>query len=168
MRKLAPSSEPVVLKAQHDPHCPWFLMGVTAPKLLELNTLGRPVSSVRNGSWGLRSSALVGNLEVLHGVFIGKLIDLHVGEEVQLKVEGLESCSVPGVVLPHVDSVALEDTLTVGALELGVVVLAVPGHPSAEGDEILIGVQSATHQKSSEENSSSDSCEDKDGLGHEI
>ena len=28
---MAPSTEPVVEKAQHEPHWPWFLMGVTAP-----------------------------------------------------------------------------------------------------------------------------------------
>ncbi len=28
---LNPSKAPVVEKAQHDPHCPWFLTGVTAP-----------------------------------------------------------------------------------------------------------------------------------------
>merc|ERR1719182_983477 len=30
-RKLAPSREPVVEKAQHEPHWPWFFTGVTAP-----------------------------------------------------------------------------------------------------------------------------------------
>jgi len=29
--KFNPSREPVVEKAQHDPHEPWFLIGVTAP-----------------------------------------------------------------------------------------------------------------------------------------
>merc|ERR1719181_1653636 len=29
--KIAPSRPPVVLNAQHDPQCAWFLTGVTAP-----------------------------------------------------------------------------------------------------------------------------------------
>jgi hypothetical protein len=29
--KEIPSTEPVVEKAQHEPHWPWFLTGVTAP-----------------------------------------------------------------------------------------------------------------------------------------
>jgi len=32
---MAPSTEPVVEKAQHEPHCPWFLIGVTAPSLFQ-------------------------------------------------------------------------------------------------------------------------------------
>ena len=31
----APSTAPVVEKAQHDPHCPWSLTGVTAPLVLQ-------------------------------------------------------------------------------------------------------------------------------------
>lgn len=31
LMKLMPSTEPVVEKAQHEPHWPWSLMGVTAP-----------------------------------------------------------------------------------------------------------------------------------------
>ena len=31
LMKSAPSVEPVVEKAQHEPHWPWSLMGVTAP-----------------------------------------------------------------------------------------------------------------------------------------
>ena len=30
-----PSVEPVVKKAQHEPHWPWFLTGVTAPPLFQ-------------------------------------------------------------------------------------------------------------------------------------
>merc|ERR1719454_2216192 len=29
--KIAPSIEPVVENAQHEPHCAWFFTGVTAP-----------------------------------------------------------------------------------------------------------------------------------------
>lgn len=32
---LAPSTDPTVEKAQQDPHCPWFWMGVTAPPLTQ-------------------------------------------------------------------------------------------------------------------------------------
>merc|ERR1719463_148911 len=31
----APSSEPVVENAQHEPHCPWFFTGVTAPLVVQ-------------------------------------------------------------------------------------------------------------------------------------
>merc|ERR1719284_2346476 len=31
----APSREPVVEKAQHEPHCPWFFTGVTAPFVVQ-------------------------------------------------------------------------------------------------------------------------------------
>merc|ERR1711976_96850 len=31
-----PSMPPAVLKAQQDPHCPWFLTGVTAPLVTQL------------------------------------------------------------------------------------------------------------------------------------
>jgi hypothetical protein len=41
LRKLAPSSDPVVEKAQHDPHCPWFLMGVTAPLVDQSTASGK-------------------------------------------------------------------------------------------------------------------------------
>jgi hypothetical protein len=34
--KWAPSRDPVVEKAQHDPHWPWFLIGVTAPLVSQL------------------------------------------------------------------------------------------------------------------------------------
>merc|ERR1719253_739619 len=35
LMKLAPSIEPVVENDQHEPHCPWFLTGVTAPLVLQ-------------------------------------------------------------------------------------------------------------------------------------
>jgi len=38
--KLRPSSDPVVENAQHDPHWPWFLIGVTAPLALQSNDVG--------------------------------------------------------------------------------------------------------------------------------
>jgi len=41
LMKLNPSSEPVVEKAQHDPHCPWFLMPVTAPYALQSTDAGK-------------------------------------------------------------------------------------------------------------------------------
>merc|ERR1712190_146481 len=31
----APSEEPVVENDQHEPHCPWFLTGVTAPLVVQ-------------------------------------------------------------------------------------------------------------------------------------
>jgi hypothetical protein len=33
--KFNPSKTPVVENDQHDPHCPWFLTGVTAPLALQ-------------------------------------------------------------------------------------------------------------------------------------
>ncbi|CAN7982259.1 unnamed protein product, partial [Ixodes pacificus] len=38
------------LKAQQDPHCPWFLTGVTAPLVLQSTVLGRLKSSMFSGS----------------------------------------------------------------------------------------------------------------------
>jgi len=36
-----PSSEPVVENAQHDPHCPWFLTGVTTlPEVVQSTEAG--------------------------------------------------------------------------------------------------------------------------------
>jgi len=51
--KLHPSSDPVVEKAQHEPHCPWFLIGVTAPAVAQLTLAGKASTS----SWvGTHSS----------------------------------------------------------------------------------------------------------------
>ena len=41
-----PSMEPVVEKAQHEPHCAWFLTGVTAP-LATCTVEGAEVRGVR-------------------------------------------------------------------------------------------------------------------------
>ena len=41
----APSNEPVVEKAQHEPHCAWFFTGVTAPLVTQSTA-----SSVAAGS----------------------------------------------------------------------------------------------------------------------
>jgi len=49
-KKLAPSNEPVVEKAQHDPHCPWFLTGVTAPAVTQLTEAGKALISSVVGS----------------------------------------------------------------------------------------------------------------------
>jgi len=38
---LSPSNEPVAEKAQHEPHCPWFLIGVTAPAVTQLTVAGK-------------------------------------------------------------------------------------------------------------------------------
>jgi len=38
--KLAPSTEPVVEKAQHEPHRPWFFTGVTAPFATQSTAVG--------------------------------------------------------------------------------------------------------------------------------
>jgi len=38
--KLRPSNEPVVENAQHEPHCPWFLIPVTAPAVTQLTDAG--------------------------------------------------------------------------------------------------------------------------------
>ena len=46
----APSTEPVVEKAQHDPHCPWFLTPVTAPYYLQ-STLDLKLSVERFSSF---------------------------------------------------------------------------------------------------------------------
>jgi len=43
--KWRPSREPVALKAQHDPHDPWFLTGVTAPAVTQLTEEGVVLSS---------------------------------------------------------------------------------------------------------------------------
>lgn len=42
---LIPSMEPVVLKAQQEPHAPWFLTGVTAPSALQSFEDGIPATS---------------------------------------------------------------------------------------------------------------------------
>jgi len=42
--KLNPSNEPVVENAQHDPHAPWFLIGVTAPFYLQSTVAGNSLS----------------------------------------------------------------------------------------------------------------------------
>merc|ERR1711908_128663 len=47
---LAPSMAPVVEKAQHDPHCPWFLTGVTAPLDLQSTVASRLSSEIYIGS----------------------------------------------------------------------------------------------------------------------
>ena len=36
----APSTAPVVEKAQHDPHCPWSFTGVTAPLVVQSTEAG--------------------------------------------------------------------------------------------------------------------------------
>jgi len=47
--KANPSNEPVVENAQHDPHEPWFLTGVTAPFYLQSTVYGRsPTFSAKN------------------------------------------------------------------------------------------------------------------------
>jgi len=43
--KLRPSSDPVVEKAQHEPHCPWFLTPVTAPAVTQLTVAGKAETS---------------------------------------------------------------------------------------------------------------------------
>eukprot|EP01139_Manchomonas_bermudensis_P018985 Amastigsp_a676280_1700.p3 type:complete len:132 gc:universal Amastigsp_a676280_1700:341-736(+) len=40
-----PSIEAQVEKAQHEPHCSWFLMGVTAPLVTQLTEVGRVAAS---------------------------------------------------------------------------------------------------------------------------
>jgi len=42
--KLIPSNVPVVENDQHEPHCPWFLIGVTAPLALQSNDDGYSLS----------------------------------------------------------------------------------------------------------------------------
>jgi hypothetical protein len=49
-KKLAPSNEPVVEKAQHEPHCPWFLIGVTAPAVTQLTDVGKALICSSVGS----------------------------------------------------------------------------------------------------------------------
>merc|ERR1712227_291679 len=44
-RNIDPSTDPVVEKAQHDPHCPWFLTGVTAPLVLQSTSSAKLDSS---------------------------------------------------------------------------------------------------------------------------
>ena len=39
-RKMAPSIAPVAEKAQHEPHCAWFLIGVTAPLVVQSMSSG--------------------------------------------------------------------------------------------------------------------------------
>ena len=43
-KACCPSSDPVVLNAQQEPHCPWFLMGVTTPLVLQSTVVGRELS----------------------------------------------------------------------------------------------------------------------------
>jgi len=38
--KFNPSNVPVVENDQHEPHCPWFLIGVTAPYVLQSHVAG--------------------------------------------------------------------------------------------------------------------------------
>ena len=45
MRKVAPSTEPVVENDQQEPHWPWFLMGVTAPLVTQSTVVGRAEAS---------------------------------------------------------------------------------------------------------------------------
>jgi len=47
--KFNPSKTPVVENDQHDPHCPWFLTGVTAPWALQSTEAGK-ASTWTNGS----------------------------------------------------------------------------------------------------------------------
>merc|ERR1719414_2118505 len=54
--KWAPSMVPVVLKAQHDPHEPWFLTGVTAPLAIQLMLAGLASLSSTEDS-GMSSAA---------------------------------------------------------------------------------------------------------------
>jgi len=42
--KFNPSNDPVVEKAQHDPHCPWFFTPVTAPFVLQSTVVGGSIS----------------------------------------------------------------------------------------------------------------------------
>jgi len=42
--KFNPSKTPVVENDQHDPHCPWFLTGVTAPLALQSTEAGNSPS----------------------------------------------------------------------------------------------------------------------------
>lgn len=39
-KNQAPSMDPVAENDQHDPHCPWFLIGVTAPLVLQSQLVG--------------------------------------------------------------------------------------------------------------------------------
>merc|ERR550514_971443 len=48
--KSAPSTAPVVEKARQDPHCPWFLTGVTAPLVLQSTESVRLVESRRTSA----------------------------------------------------------------------------------------------------------------------
>lgn len=41
-KKWHPSTDPVVEKDQHDPHCCWFLIGVTAPWVAQFHVAGTP------------------------------------------------------------------------------------------------------------------------------
>jgi len=43
--KLIPSNDPVVEKAQHEPHWPWFLIGVTAPAVTQSTEAGKASAS---------------------------------------------------------------------------------------------------------------------------
>ena len=54
-RKCCPSTDPVVEKDQHEPHCPWFLMGVTAPLVRQSTVVGRAETS--NSTWAVLASA---------------------------------------------------------------------------------------------------------------
>merc|ERR1719420_2461166 len=101
--KSAPSTEPVVEKAQQDPHCPWFLRGD--------GTLGSPVNAVGKVGgveedlvslvvlWksvsvelGLLLSSPGGEVVVSNGEGVLGGVDLldlgvHVGEEVHSELE---------------------------------------------------------------------------------
>jgi len=44
VKNAKPSNEPVAENAQHDPHYPWFLIGVTAPNVLQSSELGISVT----------------------------------------------------------------------------------------------------------------------------
>jgi hypothetical protein len=50
LMKFKPSNEPVVENDQHDPHCPWFLIGVTAPLALQSTEAGNSPSFSNDSS----------------------------------------------------------------------------------------------------------------------
>jgi len=57
-KKLHPSSDPVVENAQHEPHCPWFLTGVTAPAVTQSTDAGKALTSSSVGATPVNSTSL--------------------------------------------------------------------------------------------------------------
>merc|ERR1712227_452595 len=63
-RNIDPSTDPVVEKAQHDPHCPWFLTGVTAPLVLQSTDCWR--SEVSSSSYSSSPSGALYPMSLLY------------------------------------------------------------------------------------------------------